>query len=362
MQPDMELRRALEAVRGLSEQSPSWNSVLSTANRLVGSDAAVLIVFNGESVVDVQQSGADAAAVRDYAGHFHTEDVMTLPSVVKPPGTWLDTQILLPEQRRQRSAYYVDFMCKHRMRQLYSFIIENSPDRRTSLGFQRESAWDGLSSFLAGERIRTYTQALQQAVERRRAHAASWLATTDHAFDALAEASCLAHSSGQIVHASPAAKELFDSRGSVIVTGGRISHPDPKDRAQLQASLLSAGVTDKVQQLVFRDSRTGLPVHLELVCANPLLRMGREPLVFIRLRRAGQQAVASPERLMQPLGITLAEARVLHALASGLSVSNYAESNGVSIHTVRKQVAALMIKIDCSRQVDLVRTALNVRH
>ena len=72
--------------------------------------------------------------------------------------------------------------------------------------------------------------------------------------------------------------------------------------------------------------------------------------------------MASPERLMQPLGITLAEARVLHALASGLSVSNYAESNGVSIHTVRKQVAALMIKIDCSRQVDLVRTALNVRH
>jgi len=361
MQPDTQLRRALEAVRALSEQAPSWSSVLWTANRLVGSDAAVLIVFSGDSVVDVQQSGADAAAVRDYAGHFHTEDVMTLPSVVKPPGTWLDTQILLPEPRRQRSAYYVDFMCKHRMRQLYSFMIENGPDRRTSLGFQRESAWDGLSAFLASERIRTYTQALQQAVERRRAQAASWLATTDHAFDALAEASCLVHRSGQIVHTSPAAKELFDSRGSVVVKGGRISHPDPRERSRLEASLREASSTESVRQLVFRDSRAGLPVHLELVRANPLLRMGSEPLVFIRLRRAGLQAVASPERLLQALCITLAEARVLHALATGLSVSNYAQSNGVSIHTVRKQVATLMIKLACTRQVDLVRAALEIR-
>lgn len=361
MQPDTDLRRALEAVRGLSEPTPSWSSVLSTANRLVGSDAAVLIVFNGESVVDVQQSGADAAAVRDYAGHFHTEDVMTLPNVVKPPGTWLDTQILLPEPRRQRSAYYVDFMCKHRMRQLYSFIIENGPDRRTSLGFQRESAWDGLSFFLASEKIRTYAQALQQAVERRRAHASSWLSTTDHAFDALAEASCLVHCSGQIVHASPAARELFDSRGSVVATGGRISHPASRERLQLQASLREAGASDKVQQLAFRDTRSGLPVHLELVRANPLLRIGREPLVFVRLRRAVRQAIASPERLSQSLGITPAEARVLHALASGTSVRNHAQSNGVSIHTVRKQVATLMMKMDCTRQVDLVRAALEIR-
>jgi len=361
MQPDTDLRRALDAVRGRSEPVPSWSCVLSTANRLVRSDAAVLIVFNGESVVDVRQSGANAAAVRDYAGHFHTEDVMTMPNVVKPPGTWLDTQILLPEPRRQRSAYYVDFMCRHRMRQLYSFIIENGPDRRTSLGFQRESASDGLSSFLASERIRTYAQALQQAVERRRAHAASWLSTTDHAFDALAEASCLVHCSGQIVHASPAAWELFDSRGSVVAAGGRISHPALRARSQLQASLLEAGVSDKVQQLAFRDTRSGLPVHLELIRANPLLRIGHEPLVFIRLRRAVQQAVASPERLSQSLGITPAEARVLHALASGISVRNHAQGNRVSVHTVRKQVATLMIKMDCTRQVDLVRAALEIR-
>jgi len=361
MQLDMELRSALEALSELSAQTPSWSSVLSTANRLVGSDAAVLIIFNGEDVVDVQQSGADAAAVRDYEDHFHTEDVMTLPGVAKPPGTWLDTQILIPEPKRQRSAYYVDFMCKHRMRQLYSFIFENGPSRRTSLGFQRESSKDGLLSFLNSERIRTYTQALQQAVERRRAHAASWLSTTDTAFDAFAEASCLVHSSGQIVHASPAAKELFDSRSGVIATGGRISHHGPAERSRLEATLLEASVTGQVRQLVFRDCRTGLPVHLELVRANPLLRLGEEPLVFIRLRRAAQRTVASPERLLQELGVTLAEARVLHALASGVSVSNYARNNGVSIHTVRKQVATLMLKMNCTRQIDLVRAALEIQ-
>lgn len=98
MQPDAVLRSALEAVHHLSDPDPPWSAILSTASRLVGSDAAVLIVFEGTGVVDVQQSGADAAAVRDYAEHFHTEDVMTQPNVAKPEGSWLDTQALLPKR------------------------------------------------------------------------------------------------------------------------------------------------------------------------------------------------------------------------------------------------------------------------
>ena len=360
MQPDPELRAALEAVHHLSDPDPPWSAILSSANRLVGSDAAVLIVFEGTGVVDVQQSGADAAAVRDYAAHFHTEDVMTQPSVLKPEGTWLDTQVLLPNPLRERNAYYVDFMCKHRMRQLYSLIIENGPDRRTSFGFQRASAWDGLPSFLGSERMRIYSQAVQLAAERRRAQAASWLAATDSAFDALGEASCLVHGTGHVVHASPAAKAIFDTRGSVVVQSDRLSHPNPRERERLLAAVLHAARAGRVERLAFKDSRCGATLHVELTCANPALRFGREPMVFIRLRRAGTSTLASPELLSQALDITLAEARVLHALAFGVSSNEYALHRGVSIHTVRKQVATMMVKMDCTRQVDLVRAALGV--
>lgn len=360
MQSDAVLRSALEAVHHLSDPDPPWSAILSTASRLVGSDAAVLIVFEGTGVVDVQQSGADAAAVRDYAEHFHTEDVMTQSNVAKPEGSWLDTQALLPKPLRERNAYYVDFMCKHRMRQLYSFIIENGPDRRTSFGFQRASAWDGLSSFLASDRIRAYSQAVQLAAERRRAQAASWLAATDSAFDALGEASCLVHGTGHVVHASPAAKAIFDTRGTVVVQGARLSHPNAGERERLLAAVLRAAGAGRVERLAFRDSRCGGPLHVELTCANPALRFGREPMVFIRLRRAAAGPLASPDLLSQALDITLAEARVLHALATGVSLNDFALRRGVSIHTVRKQVAMMMVKMDCTRQVDLVRAALRV--
>jgi len=52
--------------------------------------------------------------------------------------------------------------------------------------------------------------------------------------------------------------------------------------------------------------------------------------------------------------------RVLHALATGVSLNDFARGRGVSIHTVRKQVATMMVKMDCTRQVDLVRAALRV--
>lgn len=361
MQLDATLREAMDAIRHLTEPEAPWTSILSTANRLVGSDAAVLIVFEHGRVVDVQQSNADPTAVRDYAEHFHTKDVMTQPHVVKPPGSWLDTQILLPKPQRTRNAYYVDFMCKHRMRQLYSFIIENSPGQWTSLGFQRESAWDGLSDFLASKRIRTYAQAVQQAVERKRVQAASWLASTDAAFDALGEASCLIHASGELVHASPAATAILNARDPLVIQNGRLSVAAPGGSTTLQAGLFRAGIGGQVVRLAFSDSHSGRLLHVEMVRANSAVRIAGEVLVFMRLRHAAQGEVASPEMLSQALAITNAEARVLRALASGTAATEYAQRTGVSIHTVRKQVATLMQKMDCTRQVDLVLAALRIR-
>jgi DNA-binding CsgD family transcriptional regulator len=64
--------------------------------------------------------------------------------------------------------------------------------------------------------------------------------------------------------------------------------------------------------------------------------------------------------LSQALDITLAEARVLYALATGVSLNEFSLGCGVSVHTVCKQVATMMAKMDCTRQVELVRAALLV--
>ncbi|MCT8173917.1 helix-turn-helix transcriptional regulator [Variovorax sp. CY25R-8] len=361
MRQDVDLMRALEAVRSIPDARASWRDVLATANTLVESDAAVMIVFEGDRVVDMQNFGADLGAMRDYAEHFHTEDVMTKPGVVRDPGTWLDTQQLIPEPLRQRNAYYVDFMSRHRMRQLYSYMVENGPGRRVSLGFQRAVASDALGERLRGARICGYSRALQDAMALRRARASSWLSVSDVAFDALDEASCLVHRNGLLVHASPRARALLDERRGLLQRKGHLAAADARLQARLEGGLAAACADGVVRTMAFPIAPGAGLLCIDVTKANPILRLAAEPLLFVRMRQEGVPMLASPEALAGALGVTGAEAAVLHALASGMKAADYATHRGLSIHTVRKQIAMMMGKLDCKRQVELVRIAMNVR-
>ncbi len=75
------------------------------------------------------------------------------------------------------------------------------------------------------------------------------------------------------------------------------------------------------------------------------------------LRCDQASADMSPERFCAEFDITLAEARVLAALVAGEQPKRYAQRRGLSIHTVRTQICALKTKMDCRRQIDLVRKA-----
>lgn len=62
-----------------------------------------------------------------------------------PSGTWVDTHDVLPSRAMQKSLYYTDFMCRHRMRQIIGVVLaelhsptamhrqENSVNSRTSI-------------------------------------------------------------------------------------------------------------------------------------------------------------------------------------------------------------------------------------
>jgi DNA-binding CsgD family transcriptional regulator len=52
-------------------------------------------------------------------------------------------------------------------------------------------------------------------------------------------------------------------------------------------------------------------------------------------------------------GLTSAESKLAAALAAGHDLQHYAETNGVSVHTVRNQLKSIFAKTDTSRQVEL---------
>jgi DNA-binding CsgD family transcriptional regulator len=64
------------------------------------------------------------------------------------------------------------------------------------------------------------------------------------------------------------------------------------------------------------------------------------------------------QRVRRLYGLTVAEARVMAALALGGTVDSIAVDHRVSVSTVRSQVRSIFDKTGVNRQSDLVRLAL----
>jgi DNA-binding CsgD family transcriptional regulator len=79
-------------------------------------------------------------------------------------------------------------------------------------------------------------------------------------------------------------------------------------------------------------------------------------LVFISDPETNPELPA--ERLARLYGLTQAEAQLAAALASGVTLNEYAESNALSLHTVRWTLKQIYAKTGTRRQAELVRLML----
>lgn len=350
------LSRALEAAHHLKDPAPPWEEVLRTASSLMGTDGAVFIVQR-QGRVDIQQVGADPSAVSDYTQHFHTQDVLLSPGMAAPVGSWLDTYEILSHRDRARGSYYNDFMCRHHMRQLGSFILtRESPNNWSSLGVQREYEDPGLAERMASARVSHYLHALNEAVKARSRNAEQWLLSAETMFERMEEAVLLVSPTGAIVQASGSTREKLRDAG--LLKLGELWHAQDVMRSSLRMGLAQAN-SEKESSITLRvPGATGELLQFSLVKAAAALRLLNEDLVFVRVRFPHSFRGKEIDALRRSFSLTLAEARVLYALVCGKIAKEYAGQEGVSIHTVRKQIATLMQKMNCSRQLELVQKAM----
>ncbi|MFS2167024.1 helix-turn-helix transcriptional regulator [Variovorax sp. Varisp62] len=357
MSRDVALRRALDAIAHLDDPHPPWTDLLQGVQQVVGGDSATFILLeNGNELLSFQQVNVSAAAQREYAQHFCAHDILIPPTLGAPPGSWFDTHELFSSTFLSRNAYYADFMCRHDARQMLACIVDQGPQRRGGLTVQRNTAASA-RQLLDSTRIRRVTHALWQGLVRRDVRARQWLGDAESAFAAFGEAIFLATPMGTVLRASAGAQEFFGTNRSLRLRGQRLWHPSAQAQQVLAAGLAQAAQSPQLICLSIPGGPAGRE-HLELARAAPQLSLGEEVLVLARIRFGRSQEAPSMNSLCSTFGITPAEARVLAALVAGQSPKQHAGAQGVSVHTVRSQVTSLMAKMDCTRQVDLVRKAL----
>lgn len=351
------VRRAIEAVNHLVDPDPPWHDILLTARDMVGADSGTLIVFDGRhNLLNLSSIGFSDACAADYQNHYYRWDVLERDSRLSPSGTWLDSARLHRRGQLQRTEFYSDFMVKHRMAQLLSLVIESNAAIHAAIGFQRstvdEKACERVQSGACAQYFRTLRAKLAQ---REKALAVGWR-SIESAFTDLGEAVLLISRDAMIDKMSTVAMRYLDDGHGWNVRGGRLRHADGKIQTLFESHCMAVARDGKARALA-APSGWGELFWIDIGAAPEALNLIGEKMLLLRMRRKSAFAPPDVDRLESVFAITRAEASVLAGLATGHSVEEVASLRNASVLTVRKQVASLLSKMECSRQSELVRLA-----
>jgi DNA-binding CsgD family transcriptional regulator len=350
----------MEAAHHITDPEPPWQDILRSAARLVGADSGTLILFDGRNdFLSINAVGLRDDTARDYSSYFCGVDVIAQRAKQTGVGTWVDTNEMMSPSQLDRTEYYSDFMRKHGMAQSLALPLIESPSLRAGLGLQRGTilgdAGDKLQSGQAGEFFRF----LQFAFRERQRSFDVHVHTLEETFAGLGDAICLVAANGAVLRASALAQNMLSGEHGLAIRTGRLWHGEAR---ALQHILLAIGSAAKEERTTHVNvaASWGDVLSIDIMPAVSYLRLSNEPALIVRLRQNSAFTAARVAELATVFRLSGAEARVLAALVDGHSPRDFATMTGVSPNTVRKQIRALMRKMQCTRQVELVKLALLV--
>ncbi len=353
--------RAMEAVACIADAAPPWADILTATRDLIGADSGSFIMLDGAGdLLHVGHVGLAESTLRAYEQHFYKLDLLAHAAATQDVGSWIDSNEAIPRATLLRSEFHNDYLRKNGQSQLLALLLERNGSRMTAMSFQRATIEAGARERLNSGDIGAYIRSFQHALATKQARIAEDIHVLEEAFSAFGEAICLVSQGGAVVRMSPLCGVLFDSRQGLSIRQGRLSHPNGAVRSQLLESLrLAIRTRSRTKAAVALSS--GETLSLDIAPARPKVRRVGGPLGLVRLGRNTAARTLDLSCLIGQFGLTPAEARVLAGLVGGCTPLEYAAENSVSEHTVRKQIASLKTKMNCSRVVDLVRMAMLFR-
>ncbi|QGP77691.1 helix-turn-helix transcriptional regulator [Sphingobium sp. CAP-1] len=157
--------------------------------------------------------------------------------------------------------------------------------------------------------------------------------------------------SGALLNGNRAADAMLRRQDALVMRQRHIVARNPQDDLALQAALRAAAAreaTHATALLVQREQ--GQPYMLSVAA----LSVGdtRQIVVIVTDPQAHDASLAN--RIRALYGLTRAEAEVVSGLCEGKALEQLAQERGVALNTVRTQMKAIYLKMDCSRQSELV--------
>lgn len=309
---------------------------------------------------DIWMHGHDPAAMQTYADHFVHIDPATPQVLATGVGHWLADEPLLDARNPAHRVYLNEFALPHGIGRVGGGAVAQTPEGLLYLGVQRApgavrfgTAAAALFGRLAPHLARA--DALRQRL--RRLSAGHQLARST--LDQLNLALCVADGTGRVQLCNDAWSHRMLQGAPLSVHHGALRAGTGLPDAWLAQALVLACAP------LPRASARRLPeaagpgwalAVLPLPTGHNLGEAAECRLALLTLSRPAD-AVAAPALMRSVFGLTAAEAQLLAALAAGRTVPAYAAERRLSVHTVRTHAGALLDKLGCSSQLELVALA-----
>lgn len=360
------------------EQIPE---VLERINRLLDCDGLHLVGKDedaGQMFASVIVGDRIAGAERDYLAHYHRIDPRLQIGLSSPTGVVVACHDVLDDRFVRRSEFYQDFLIPHgpryviggniyRTRGKNIHVAINHVVGRPSFSDEKRQAVSGYMYHLS----RWATQ-LFSADELRGAAASGFFA-----LEALGQGILMLDDRHQVLFANRAAHRLL---GDVLLAQGfrkswsagaklRDVFKQVSSDRQARTLTLTHPVAGQPTPLLFsllplpRDRGVGVQMPRGMEAASQVLGTPHASPGSASIPHASMVVLIRAQSDLQPtgtrlyqhaFGLTLAEARLAEALATGLSPQAHADQAGISIATVRTQIRALLAKTGAANLRGLV--------
>lgn len=189
--------------------------------------------------------------------------------------------------------------------------------------------------------------AIRSKLDRARHHGRSLHAT----LDMVGHAVFTLRPNGALIDCNSLADALLRRGDALGLRQRQLKALDPRDDEALQAAFRAAAARQGGQaSAIFVHRERGLPYVLSIAA----VRVGTERQIVAIVTDPADRDLSLSSRIRALYGLTRAEAEVAEALCQGRGLEELSQERGVALNTVRTQIKNIYVKLDCSRQSELV--------
>ena len=342
-----------------------WRPTLAKAARFVGGYAASLFTKSASSLTgtNVYDSGIEARVADSYFTNYIKLDPLVMGHVFAEIGRPTAVSDLMPYGEFVQSRFYEEWAKPQGFVDFAGAVLDKSSGRAAMFGVFRHEQ-DGEVDEATRQRMQLVVPHVRRAalvagvIDQKSATAANLA----ESLDGLACGLFLVDASGRILHANIAGRRMLDAGDFLRIANGRLAAGEPATDSELSQIIAATAGGDRALgakgialPLSSRDGQRYLAHALPLASDARRSAGGSAATLAIFVHSAAVETPAMPEVIARAYDLTLAELRVLLAIADIGGAPEVADALGIATSTVKTHLGRLYEKTGARRQADLAK-------